>query len=199
MVTRKRARRSLESTSSPGARTSSALPVCLGSGKSTLVAKLTGTIAGQGRQGGRGCGRPVQPLFGRRDPRRSHSHERDGLRSRRLYPLHGDAWRVRRPGARGARRRRHSRCRGFRNGHRRDRRRRPGRGRDRQSLAHDHCRLGPRPRRRGPGDQGRHFGDRRHSRRVQMRSQRRQSDDRRSQADAHAGAGAGKDAVDRFR
>ena len=41
-------------------------------------------------------------------------------------------------------------------------------------LAHHHRRLGARPRRRNPGDQGRHSGDRRHSRRVEMRPQRRQ-------------------------
>ena len=57
--------------------------------------------------------RSVEPLFGRRDPRRPHPHVRHGQRSRRLYPLDGDARRDRRHGARRARRGRYPRCRGL--------------------------------------------------------------------------------------
>ena len=131
--------------------------------------------------------RSVEPVFRRRDPRRSHPHDANWPT---IPASSSAAWpRAARPAAWRAPRSTPSTSSMS-----------PaidtviietvGVGQDEVEIvkasAHDRRRLGAGPRRRDPGDQGRHPRDRRHPRRVQMRPQRRQSHDRRSQADADA-------------
>ena len=182
-VTRKRARRSLDLQARPAARTSSASPACRAAASRRWSPSWRERLRQAAARWAIVAIDPSSPYSGGAilgDRIRMGEH---GLRPGRLHALDGDAWRVRRPCARGARRRRHSRRGRFRNRHHRDRRRRPGRGRDRAE-----------PRTRPSSSRPRVSATTSRPSRPafwrsptstscqQMRSRRRQPDDRRSEA-----------------
>ena len=146
-----------------------------GAGKSTLTSALIAHLRAAGRRGRRAGRRPVVAVHRRGHPRRPGAHAGPRHRPRRVHPLDGHPRPPRRavagdaggdPPARRAR---------APLDHRRDRRRRPGRGRGRRQGRHDGRRRQPRVGRQRAGQQGRPDGGRRRLRHQQGRPARRRA------------------------
>ncbi len=157
-----------------------------GAGKSTLVDRLTTHFRKAGKTVGVVAVDPTSPfsggaILGDRIRMQSHATD-DGVFIRSMATRGAPGRPLRRHHGRAPRARRllegHP--------HRRDRRRRPGRGRHRHGGGHRDRGPGARSRRRGPGPQGRHHGDRGPVRGQQGRPRRRRPPGLRNRDDAVA-------------
>ena len=131
-----------------------------GAGKSTLVDRMTRELRASGHRVGVIAVDPSSPFTGGAvlgDRVRMQAHAQ---RRRRVHPQHGDTWTSGWGCAGDQRRRGRARRRRVRSGDHRDRRRGTGRDRYRAHGGYLDRRCRARSRRRGPGHQSRHHGNR---------------------------------------